>query len=91
MSYSIEQFILDSGITRAEVDEAKARMLERMHSICMGSRRRITRKHMKRRSWHSELIGMPAPPENRIVASYSTSHNHRYTAHHYETILWSAR
>ena len=29
MSYSIEQFILDSGITRAEVDEAKARMLER--------------------------------------------------------------
>lgn len=28
MSYSIEQFILDSGITRAEVDEAKARMLE---------------------------------------------------------------
>ena len=31
MSYSIEQFILDSGITRAEVDEAKARMLERMH------------------------------------------------------------
>lgn len=24
MSYSIEQFILDSGITRAEVDEAKA-------------------------------------------------------------------
>ena len=26
MSYSIEQFILDSGITRAEVDEAKARM-----------------------------------------------------------------
>ena len=82
MSYSIEQFILDSGITRAEVDEAKARMLER---------RRITRKHMKRRSWHSELIGMPAPPENRIVASYSTSHNHRYTAHHYETILWSAR
>lgn len=31
MSYSIEQFIPDSGITRAEVDEAKARMLERMH------------------------------------------------------------
>ena len=31
MSYSIEQFILDSGITRAEVDEAKARMLEGMH------------------------------------------------------------
>ena len=89
MSYSIEQFILDSGITRAEVDEAKARMLERMHMY--GLKETHNKKAMKRRSWHSELIGMPAPPENRIVASYSTSHNHRYTAHHYETILWSAR
>lgn len=89
MSYSIEQFILDSGITRAEVDEAKARMLERMHMY--GLKETHNKKDMKRRSWHSELIGMPAPPENRIVASYSTSHNHRYTAHHYETILWSAR
>ena len=68
MSYSIEQFILDSGITRAEVDEAKARMLERMH-----------------------MYRLKETPENRIVASYSMSHNHRYTAHHYETILWSAR
>ena len=86
MSYSIEQFILDSGITRAEVDEAKARMLERMHMY--GLKETHNKKAHER---HSELIGMPAPPENRIVASYSTSHNHRYTAHHYETILWSAR
>ena len=87
MSYSIEQFIPDSGITRAEVDEAKARMLERMHMYGL----KETHNKKAHESWHSELIGMPAPPENRIVASYSTSHNHRYTAHHYETILWSAR
>ena len=30
MSYTIEQFMSDSGVTRAEVDEAKDRMLEEM-------------------------------------------------------------
>lgn len=30
MSYTVEQFMSDSGVTRAEVDEAKARMLEEM-------------------------------------------------------------
>ena len=88
MSYSIEQFILDSGITRAEVDEAKARMLERMHMYG------LKETHNKKAHEKEELAlrtHRNAPPENRIVASYSTSHNHRYTAHHYETILWSAR
>lgn len=89
MSYSIEQFILDSGITRAEVDEAKARMLERMHMY--GLKETHNKKAHEKEELALRTHRMPAPPENRIVASYSTSHNHRYTAHHYETILWSAR
>lgn len=89
MSYSIEQFILDSGITRAEVDEAKARMLERMHMY--GLKETHNKKAHEKEELALRTHRNASSSENRIVASYSTSHNHRYTAHHYETILWSAR
>ena len=55
MSYTVEQFMSDSGVTRAEVDEAKARMLEEMRVYELKEARK-SRNHTQKQ--HAKNMGV---------------------------------
>ena len=65
MSYTIEQFMSDSGVTRAEVDEAKDRMLEEMRVYELKETRKsrnLTQKQLAKNMGVSRNASAPWSP-----------------------------